>query len=506
MLLEYPWLIARYKQFLIGYVLNRSNPCMAGFLGLAGFCHKFIKDFRVIAALLTSLLRKHNFSWTDEATTAFNNLKFSLISAPVLQLLDFSIIFVVECDALAAGVGEVLHQNNHPIAFFSRKLTTLHQRLASYEQELIGLSQAIPHWRHFLWGCKFIVRTDHYSLKFLLQRLTISPQHHWISKLLGYDFKVEFQAGRLNTVTNALSRREEETPSILLLFIPVSPLLDSIRSEVQHSSELQDLSQRVRGGLEGPNWAFVDAVIRYKGKIFLLCTSQLISLILACVHDVTHEGAQKTLFQLTREFYWSGMRGDVHEFMRNCPTCQRCKVENLHPTGLLQPLPIPTLIWNHISLDFIEGFPKVQGKTEILLVVDRLSKYAHFIPISHPYTTASVVVAFLANIVKLHGLPETIVSDRDSTFTSNFWKELFRLSGSTLALSIVYRPQTDGQIEVTNHMIEMYLRCLVKDFPRKWLELLPWAEYCYNTSLHSTLHTSPFRVVYGRDPLRMLSF
>nr|GMC95607.1 putative retroelement protein [Ipomoea batatas] len=162
-------------------------------------------------APLTSLLRKHNFVWTEEATAAFQALKIALTSAPVLQLPDFSKPFVVECDASGVGVGAVLHQDNHPVAFFSRRLTARHHKLASYEQELIGLSQAIRHWRHYLWGCQFIVRTDHYSLKFLLQqRLTTSPQHHWISKLLGYDFDVEFRAGRLNTVADALSRRDEE--------------------------------------------------------------------------------------------------------------------------------------------------------------------------------------------------------------------------------------------------------------------------------------------------------
>lgn len=201
-----------------------------------------------------------------------------------------------------------------------------------------------------------------------------------------------------------------------------------------------------------------------------------------------------------------GMRRDVREYVRNCLTCQRCKTDNLHPAGLLQPLPIPTLIWNDISLDFIEGLPKVRSKSVILSVVDQLSKYAHFIPLNHPYTAVTIATAFFANIVKLHGLPETIVSDRDPTFTSNFWKELLRLSGSTLSLSTAYHPQTDGQTEVTNRTIEMYLRCLVGDSPCKWLEWLPWAEYCYNTSFHSALLTSPFRVVYGRDPPRLLSY
>ena len=157
-------------------------------------------------------------------------------------------------------------------------------------------------------------------------------------------------------------------------------------------------------------------------------------------------------------------------------------------------------------MDFVEGFPKVGGKSVILTIVDRFSKYAHFIALSHPYSAISVARVFFDNIVWLHGFPCSIVSDRDPVFTSNFWSELFRLAGVKLQLSSAFHPQTDGQSEVTNRIIVMYLRCLAGDRPRSCLKWLPWAEYCFNTSYQSSLKATPFQVVYGREPPTLLAY
>jgi hypothetical protein len=133
-------------------------------------------------------------------------------------------------------------------------------------------------------------------------------------------------------------------------------------------------------------------------------------------------------------------------------------------------------------MNFIDGFPKVGGKYVILTVVDRFFKYAHFILLSHPYSASSVAKAFFDIIVHLHGMPCSIVSDRDLVLTSHFWSELFQLTGVKLLLSSAFHPQTDGQSEVTNRTIAMHLRCMANDRPRSWLQWLPWAEFCYNSS------------------------
>ncbi|KAL9451693.1 hypothetical protein AB3S75_013295 [Citrus x aurantiifolia] len=194
------------------------------------------------------------------------------------------------------------------------------------------------------------------------------------------------------------------------------------------------------------------------------------------------------------------MRREVCKFVAECNTCQRNKAETIASPGLLQPLPIPKLIWSDIFMDFIEGLPKSHGKKVIMVVVDRLSKYAYFLALAHLYTTKDVAQVFLDNIYKLHGLPKTIISDRDRIFASQFWRHLFTLQGTQLLMSTSYHPQTDGQIEIANKCLEQYLRCMTGDKPKEWSKWLPLAEWWYNTSFHFSSKITPFKVVYGREP------
>jgi len=213
-----------------------------------------------------------------------------------------------------------------------------------------------------------------------------------------------------------------------------------------------------------------------------------------------------TLQRLCQHFLVDHDRRLVEDFVCACAVCQRNKTKSLHPTGLLQPLEVPSSVWSDIAMDFVEGLPRVHGKSVVLTVVDRFSKHAHFIALSHPYTAASVAKAFFKAIVRLHGFPRSIVSDRDPVFTGNVWKDLFKRAGVQLRMSTAFHPQTNGQSEIVNKTIAMYLRCITGDRPRAWLEWLPWAEYCYNTSYHSALKTTPFEVVFGRPPPALLPY
>jgi transposase InsO family protein len=158
------------------------------------------------------------------------------------------------------------------------------------------------------------------------------------------------------------------------------------------------------------------------------------------------------------------------------------------------------MAWTHISLDFVEGLPKSEGKDVILVVVDRFTKYAHFIPLSHPYTVKQVADLFQENIARLHGQPSVIVSDRDRVFTRGLWQDLFKAMGVKLHLSSAYHPQTDGQTERVNQCLEGYLRCMAFDNPKKWMSWLSSAEWWYNTSYHTSLKMSPFQALYGFPP------
>lgn len=165
------------------------------------------------------------------------------------------------------------------------------------------------------------------------------------------------------------------------------------------------------------------------------------------------------------DFFWTGLRTFVKQYKRECDICQRMKGETISPAGLSQPLPIPERNWTEISMDFIEGLPRSQGCEVIFIVMDRLSKYSHFISLSHPYTASSVARVFMYNNFKLHGMPLSIVSDQDPVFTSTFWRALFKLQGTQLKHNSAYHPQTDGQTEVVNRCLETYLHCFVGTRP-----------------------------------------
>lgn len=197
------------------------------------------------------------------------------------------------------------------------------------------------------------------------------------------------------------------------------------------------------------------------------------------------------------------MRNDIIQFIQQCPSCQRNKHENLPYPGLLQPLPIPERPWLHINMDFVGGLPVSAQHDTILVVVDRLTKMGHFISLAHPYSAKDVAQLFLDFIFNLHGMPATIVSDRDKVFTSLFWKELFQLLGTALHYSTAYHPQTDGQSERLIQCLEAYLRGMCADRPSSWKQWLPLAEWWYNTNFHTAIKMTPFEACYGYKPLQV---
>lgn len=192
------------------------------------------------------------------------------------------------------------------------------------------------------------------------------------------------------------------------------------------------------------------------------------------------------------------MLRDIKTFVRNCRTYQQVKPVTRKSAGLLQPIPIPSNIWEDLSMDFVTHLPSSNGLTTILVIVDRFSKGVHLGALTSHFTAFKVANLFLNIVCKLHGFPWSIISDRDPVFVSSFWRELFRLSGTTLRMSMAYHPQTDGQTEVMNCTIEQYLRSFVHHNPADWYKFLDLAEWSYNTSQHSGTEFTPYEVTYGK--------
>lgn len=192
--------------------------------------------------------------------------------------------------------------------------------------------------------------------------------------------------------------------------------------------------------------------------------------------------------------------------MRECPTCQVTKGENVHIPGLLEPLEIPDMAWSHITMDFIVDLLLSRGKDLTLVVVDRLTKYAHFLALSHPYTVQMVVEIFMDNIHKLHGMPTAIITDRDRIFTSEFFQEIFKAKKVQLRFSTSYHPQIDGQTERVNQCLESYLRNMTFQEPKNWYSWLALAEWWYNTTYHTSIQMTPFKALYGYTPPQVNEF
>lgn len=202
-------------------------------------------------------------------------------------------------------------------------------------------------------------------------------------------------------------------------------------------------------------------------------------------------------------FYWRNMKAEIVNQVSECDICQRMKTENVLSPGLLQPLPIPEMPWQDIAMDFIEGLHKSGSMEVILVVVDRLTKYGHFVALKHPYTTQEIAETFLREIYKLHGLPRAIVTDKDAIFTSQFRQQLFKTMGTKLNMTTSYHPQSDGQTEKLNRCLEAYLRSMVFTNPRQWVKWLTLAEWWYNTNYHNSLKSTPFQALYGFPPVQV---
>ncbi|CAJ2651382.1 unnamed protein product [Trifolium pratense] len=476
-----------------------------GFLGLAGYYRKFIRDYGKIAKPLTELTKKDNFKWGVEAQQAFEELKKKLTTAPVLSLPNFDKDFLIECDASGGGIGAILMQDKRPIAYYSKALGVRNLTKSAYEKELMAVVLAIQHWRPYLLGRKFTVSTDQKSLKQLMQqRIVTAEQQNWAAKLLGYDFEIVYKQEKLNKGADALSRVHEGTEfSSITSYVKWSQI-QQIKKEVEQDEKLQVIISAIQ---QDPNskigYEYKQGVLLFNGRLVVSSKSPLIPVFLKefhCTPQAGHSGFYKTYRRIAANIHWIGMKGAIQDFVNSCDVCQRQKYLATAPGGLLQPLPIPEQIWEDISIDFITGLPKSKGFEAILVVVDRLSKYSHFIPLKHPYTARSIAEVFCKEVVKLHGVPLSIVSDRDPIFISNFWMELFRMQGTQLRMSTAYHPETDGQTEVVNRCLETYLRCFISDQPKTWVAWIHWAEFWFNTNFHSATGKTPFEIAYGRLP------
>jgi hypothetical protein len=405
---------------------------LRSFLGMAGYYRKFVRSYGIISKSLTELLKKGvQFIWTSEHEASFQALKQALVSTPVLALPDFKKKFSIETDACDKGIGAVLMQEGHPLAFLSKALGPKQRALSTYEKECLAILLAVDRWRSYLQHGEFLIKMDQRSLVNLTgQRLTTPWQHKALTKLLGLQFKIVYNKGLDNRVADALSRNPALATDQLMAISHSTPVwLEEVVKGYQVDEQAQKLLAKLAISSPFDNFSLGDGLIRYKTRVWLGNNNALQSKIVQALHDGAvggHSGFYATYHRVKRLFAWPGLKKFVKTWVSQCSICQRAKTERVPYPGLLQPLKIPSGAWEVVTMDFVDGLPRSAGFNCIMVVVDKFSKYAHFVPLSHPYTALSVATAYMKEIFKLHSLPRAIVSDRDPIFTSKVWKELFK--------------------------------------------------------------------------------
>ncbi|GAU43227.1 hypothetical protein TSUD_241170 [Trifolium subterraneum] len=455
---------------------HESVSEIRSFLGLAGYYRRFIEGFSKMALPLTLLTRKDQaFVWDEKCEKSFQELKKKLTTAPVLILPDAKESFVVYCDASKLGLGGVLMQKGKVVAYASRQLKVHERNYPTHDLELAAVVFALKVWRHYLYGSRFEVFSDHKSLKYLFDQKELNMrQRRWLEFMKDYDFELSYHPGKANVVADALSRKSLHMSSLMAKELELIEEFRDLSLIRECQKEDEKLMKRVTLVIEGQENDFKideNEVMRFRGRV--------------CVPDVPE--LKKMIFD---EGHKSGL--SIHPGLKS-------KIEHQKPSGLLQPLFIPEWKWDSIAMDFVGGLPKTaKGNEVIWVVVDRLTKSAHFIAIKIGTLVPKLAEIYVEQIIRLHGIPSSIVSDRDPKFTSRFWESLQEALGTKLRLSSAYHPQTDDQSERTIQSLKDLLRACVLEQGESWDSCLPLIEFTYNNSFHSSIGMAPFEALYGR--------
>ncbi|KAJ4981049.1 hypothetical protein NE237_031886 [Protea cynaroides] len=477
----------------------KSVSKIRSFLGLAGYYRRFVEDYFRIAVPLTSLTKKgEKFIWTDKCEKSFQTLKTRLISAPILTIPIPGQTFTLYTDASGLGLGCVLMQGEQVISYASRQLKVHEKKYPTHDLELAVVVHAVMIWRHYLYGEEFQIKSDHKTLTYLFNQKELNiRQRRWLELLKDYDCDIQYHPGKVNVVADALSRKamiksqgEVSTTAamctigrvfnhdneqyvidttdgsanqgfihrFLKMFAALKIILDivdEVKTAIKADPYLRTVQEDIEKGRTNPEFTSDnEKVLRYKGRICVPETEsadirhRLMKEAHTTIYSI-HPGSTKMYHDLKKLYWWRGMKADVVSMKMG-----------LHHYGHRHGTPLT---------------PRVVDA--VWVIVDCLTKTTRFIPIRPQYTLERLAKLYVGNIVRLHGIPEIIVSDRDPRFTSKFWEGLQKAMGTTLKFSTAFHPQTDGQSERTIQILEDMLRACVIDFKESWDERLPLIEF-----------------------------
>lgn len=505
------------------------------FLGFCNFYRRFIDHYSSIAAPLTDLTRNGRpFAWTEAADRAFTTLKAAFESAPILNHYQPERQIIVETDCSDYALGGILSQIDpgsgeiHPVAFHSRKLSPAEVNYDIYDKELLGVVDCFQAWRHYLEGApeRIEVVTDHRNLQHFKEKKTLNRrQVRWSQFLEEFDFVIRYRPGKLGEKPDALTRhagvypqnkgsaqerggrRQEEyffQPGRLMagLILDFSILTSLIKEGTAHDEEAQRRMALIAP--DDPRAALDESgQLLVGGKVFVPDYENLRLKITQAFHDhhlAGHPGIRRTTRRIRERYWWPKLGEYVENFVKSCEVCARTKAMRHKPYGPLRFLPVAERPWSSISMDFIEGLPESEGHDAILVVVDRLTKMGLFIPTRKDVDTPELVRIFTDRVFAKHGAPHDIVSDRGRHFVSKLWNGVCQALHIKSNLSTAYHPETDGQTERVNQILEQYLRVYSGYQQDDWCALLPLAEFAYNNTPHEATGLTPFFANKGYHP------
>nr|GEU63140.1 putative reverse transcriptase domain-containing protein [Tanacetum cinerariifolium] len=460
--------------------------------GLTNAPAAFIEGFSKIAKSMTKLTQKKvKFDRGDKQEAAFQTIKQILCSSPILALPEGSEDFVVYCVALIKGLGTVLMQREKVIAYGSRQLKVYEKNYTTHDLELGAVVFAQKIWWHYLYEIKCTVFTDHKSLQHILDQKELNMrQRCWLELLSDYDYEIRYHPGKANVVADALSRKERIKP-LRVCELVMTIGLDLLRQILEAQTEAmkpENLKSEDVGGMLIEHSK--DPEKPRKEKLEPRADGTL------CLNNISSDKMYQDMKLL---YWWPNMKANIATYVSKCLTCLRVKAEHQKPSGLLVQPEIPQWKWDNITMDFVTKLLRAQsGNDTIWVVVDRLTKSTHFLPMKETDHMDKLARLYLKEVITRHGIPVLIICDRDPKFTSNFWKAFQKAMGTRLDMSTAYHPETDGQSERTIQTLEDMLRVCMIDFGNGWERHLPLVEFSYNNSYHASIKAAPFEAFYGR--------